>query len=291
MNASEHRARARAALKGQWVMAALTTLVMMLATMGVSTVGSFLAVIPLIGWVISLALTAVSTVFSIGYYQYALNLVDHKPAEIKDIFSRFDLLIPNVKIFLLTILIFFVPMLIVGIVGGILTALLEALGALVLSVGMIALYVFLIMFGFGMSMVNFVLLENPGIGAREAMRKSWDLMNGHKFRFFCLGFSFIGWGFLTLFTFGIGVFAVMPYEYVAYASFYRELVPGVIRKEESYNPQPYEAPAAEENYSYNALPEAVEVSSEPKSDMDDSANGVPSDDAADDGAAVLTPSW
>lgn len=291
MNASEHRARARAALKGQWVMAALTTLVMMLATMGVSTVGSFLAVIPLIGWIISLALTAVSTVFSIGYYQYALNLVDHKPAEIKDIFSRFDLLIPNVKIFLLTILIFFVPTLIVGIVGGILTALLDALGGLLLFAGMIAIYVFLIMFAFGMSMVNFVLLENPGIGAREAMRKSWDLMNGHKFRFFCLGFSFIGWGFLSLFTFGIGVFALTPYESVAYASFYRELVPGVIRKEESYNPQPYEAPAAEENYSYNALPEAVENYAEPKSDMDDSANGVPSDDAADDGAAVLTPSW
>lgn len=252
MNASEHRARARGVLKGQWVAAILTTLVYLLCSYGITAASGALTSIPLLGWVISFVLIAVMGVIVLGYDQYALNLVDHKPAELKDIFSRFDLLLPYLKVELVISGIAFGAALVVGLVGGLTIALLGDIGSILFFILMVAFCVFAIMASFGIAIVNYVLLENPGIGARAALRRSWDLMKGNKFRFFCLEFSFIGWMILAGFTFGIGSLVLSPYMAVASASFYRELVPGVVNRSNAENdPESYET---YENYSYDALP-------------------------------------
>lgn len=252
MNASEHRARARGVLKGQWVAAILTTLVYLLCSYGITAASGALTSIPLLGWVISFVLIAVMGVIGLGYNQYALNLVDHKPAELKDIFSRFDLLLPYLKVELVISGVAFGAVLVVGLVGGLTIALLGDIGSILFFILMVAFCVFAIMASFGIAIVNYVLLENPGIGARAALRRSWDLMKGNKFRFFCLEFSFIGWMILAGFTFGIGSLVLSPYMAVASASFYRELVPGVVNRSNAENdPESYET---YENYSYDALP-------------------------------------
>lgn len=73
------------------------------------------------------------------------------------------------------------------------------------------------------SMSYFVLQDNPELSANEARKKSMELMQGNKWRLFCLHFSFIGWILLSVLTFGILLFWVIPYMQAADAAFYEEI--------------------------------------------------------------------
>lgn len=65
--------------------------------------------------------------------------------------------------------------------------------------------------------------ENPEISAKEAMEMSMKMMDGNKFRLFCLRLSFIGWMLLGILTFGIGFLWIIPYMNAATAAFYDEV--------------------------------------------------------------------
>lgn len=73
------------------------------------------------------------------------------------------------------------------------------------------------------SMAVYLMAENPDIGIMEAIDKSKELMAGNKWRFFCLDFSFIGWGILSSLTFGIGYLFLNPYVAQSHAEFYLNL--------------------------------------------------------------------
>ncbi len=73
------------------------------------------------------------------------------------------------------------------------------------------------------SMMNFILIDNPNMGANEAITASRKMMAGHKFDLFILDLSFIGWYILSSFTFGILLLYVEPYHQAARAKFYEEL--------------------------------------------------------------------
>lgn len=49
------------------------------------------------------------------------------------------------------------------------------------------------------------------------------MMQGNKWRLFCLQLSFLGWILLTIFTCGIGMIVLNPYMEAAMAAFYREV--------------------------------------------------------------------
>ena len=74
------------------------------------------------------------------------------------------------------------------------------------------------------SMSYYILIDNTDISANEARKMSMQMMHGHKWRLFCLNLSFIGWVLLSLLTFGILLFWVMPYMEVARAEFYQNLL-------------------------------------------------------------------
>ena len=59
--------------------------------------------------------------------------------------------------------------------------------------------------------------------ASEAITESRRMMNGNKWRLFCLCFSFIGWFILSIFTCGILLFWITPYMNASIAEFYRSL--------------------------------------------------------------------
>ena len=59
--------------------------------------------------------------------------------------------------------------------------------------------------------------------AGEAIRISKQMMEGNRWRLFCLKFSFIGWSILCKFTFGIGNLWLNPYKQTAITAFYREI--------------------------------------------------------------------
>ena len=94
------------------------------------------------------------------------------------------------------------------------------------------LYVFLwsllfvipgIVAGYSYAMTSYILAEHPKLTASEAIEQSKQMMYGHRFRLFCLQFSFIGWDILTSLTFGIGYLWLTPYKQAATAAFYREV--------------------------------------------------------------------
>ena len=62
--------------------------------------------------------------------------------------------------------------------------------------------------------------------ANECITKSREMMDGYKWRLFCLDFSFIGWYILGVLCFGFGVLFVVPYHQVARANFYEALKAG-----------------------------------------------------------------
>ena len=76
---------------------------------------------------------------------------------------------------------------------------------------------------FSYAMSPYILEENPELSANEAIDRSRAMMKGHKFDLFWLYLSFIGWGFLCIFTLGIGLLWLMPYMQTAEAAFYEDV--------------------------------------------------------------------
>ncbi len=76
---------------------------------------------------------------------------------------------------------------------------------------------------FEYAMIPFILAENPEIETNEAFRLSKMMMDGNKFRYFCLGLSFIGWILLGILSCGIGIVFLDPYMMAAYTQFYFEV--------------------------------------------------------------------
>lgn len=76
---------------------------------------------------------------------------------------------------------------------------------------------------FSYAMTPFILEERPDLSANEAIDHSRAMMKGRKFDLFWLYLSFIGWGFLCIFTAGIGFLWLIPYMQTALAAFYEDV--------------------------------------------------------------------
>lgn len=75
---------------------------------------------------------------------------------------------------------------------------------------------------FQYAMVEYILSENPNMDYKEAFRRSRDMMQGNKWKYFVLMLSFILWDILNVFTFGLlGIFWIHPYKQHTYAAFYK----------------------------------------------------------------------
>ena len=73
---------------------------------------------------------------------------------------------------------------------------------------------------FAYAMNPYILADNPEIGYRRSLELSKEMMKGHKFRFFLLQLSFIGWIFLGLMVCGVGIIVVRAYMNQTFAEFY-----------------------------------------------------------------------
>lgn len=73
------------------------------------------------------------------------------------------------------------------------------------------------------SMTFFILAEDPAIDAQEALRRSKQMMEGHKTEYFMLMLSFIGWFLLTLLTAGMGFLLLSSYTTMSSAIFYQRI--------------------------------------------------------------------
>lgn len=85
------------------------------------------------------------------------------------------------------------------------------------------------------SMTHFILAENPDMRPSDAIRESEKLMYGHKWEFFVLQLSFLGWILLSVITLNISSIWSDPYFYTAQAEFYQ-----AIKKEKYGDLPPFE---------------------------------------------------
>jgi uncharacterized membrane protein len=132
-----------------------------------------------------------------GVAAYFLKLARREPAEFSELFSGFSLFKTN---FVLNffIMLFTVLWAILLIIPGIIAAI-------------------------KYSMAYYIVNDNPGIGALEAINRSKEMMDGHKMRFFEMWLGFLGWFILGAVTFGLGMIYAIPYYRAAKANFYLDL--------------------------------------------------------------------
>lgn len=150
-----------------------------------------------VGGTLSLVQLILGGTVQLGYARFLLNQYNHASLDIKDLFSQFDRfkegflqhLLRTLYVFLWSLL-FIIP----GIVKGL-----------------------------AYSMTPFIMAENPDMTAKEAIKASQELMDGHKGELFTLGLTFFGWLLLCALTLGIGSFFLNPYMNAAYAAFYRDI--------------------------------------------------------------------
>lgn len=223
MNYSNIRARARENLRSHWGISVGAAL--LAALFGALIVGSgfnleieerFTSELPRnFESLVKLILTAVSSlsllhlilggVIQLGYSKFLLNQHDGKDYIVKDLFSQFERFS-------------------VGFLQLFLRNLFTALWALLLIIpGIIKHYSY--------AMTPFILTDHPELTAKEAIRRSMEMMDGHKGELFMLGLTFIGWELLSALTLGIGALWLNPYKNAAYAAFYRELL---VRQRSTY---------------------------------------------------------
>lgn len=70
-------------------------------------------------------------------------------------------------------------------------------------------------------MVPYLLAENPDLKPLQAISLSRRMMDGHKWECFLLDLSFLGWGLLSLISFGlVGIFYLNPYKLATISEFY-----------------------------------------------------------------------
>ena len=79
---------------------------------------------------------------------------------------------------------------------------------------------------FAYSMSYYILADNPELTAKEALNKSKEMMNGHKWDLFVLNLSFFWWYLLVGITFGIAAIYVVPYMNATIVNFYNSIKEG-----------------------------------------------------------------
>ena len=80
--------------------------------------------------------------------------------------------------------------------------------------------------GYNYSMAFFLMSEDATLSYDQALKKSKQVMQGHKMELFALQLSFIGWYFLIPITLGLAALYVVPYLNVTLGAFYNCLVHG-----------------------------------------------------------------
>lgn len=185
---SEIRSSARFQLKGKWGSVILVTVIYLLITI---IPGS----IPKIGGISDLI---IGGPLAFGYGWYFLAFIRGKNPTMEDLFKGFSVFTKTFIAYLL-ILIFIVLWTLLLIIPGIIAAI-------------------------SYSMTYYIMVDNNNMTAQEAIKKSKEIMNGNKYRYFCFLCGFIGWVLLCILTLGIGFLWLIPYFSVSNAKFYDSLI-------------------------------------------------------------------
>lgn len=91
-----------------------------------------------------------------------------------------------------------------------------------------------VVFAYMIRLLPFIAFEHPEMPLRKALKKSCKLMSGHKWQAFVLDLTYLGWGLLVVCTAGLASVFVLPYQTMAQALFYEDIL---AEKAAAENPQ------------------------------------------------------
>ena len=181
---------ARESLRGKWNTVVPIFLIYIIITAALQGVSE---VFPLAG-LISLIL---SGPIALGISIFSLNIAGDNDLKAEQLFEGFKNFGTSVVAYLLMV-IFILLWSILLIIPGIIAAL-------------------------SYSMTFFIIAEDSSIDAVEALKKSKEMMDGHKWKYFCLSLRFIGWALICILTLGIGFLWLLPYIQVTNVKFYEDI--------------------------------------------------------------------
>ena len=147
--------------------------------------------------VIAIGWFCLGSIISTGYAKFNLQLIEKRPASFDSLFAYFDYWRTMIAASFLQTLYILLWML------------------LFILPGIAAAYSY--------AMTPYILAENPNLTASEAIRRSKEMMDGNRMDLFILELTFIGWELLCILTLGIGNLWLGPYKAAARAAFYKEL--------------------------------------------------------------------
>jgi|TARA_B110000208_G_scaffold17123_1_gene20510 uncharacterized membrane protein len=184
---TELMAEARESLSGNWGLAIATFLVY-------GIIISIFQVIPTVGPVLVLFIAGPMLV---GISMFSLSLSRGENARLEQIFEGFKNYGTVLGAYLLMVVLILLWMLLL-IIPGIIAAI-------------------------AYSQTFYILAEDDAISSMDALKKSKEMMDGYKWKYFCLGLRFIGWALLCILTLGIGFLWLSPYIQISYAKFYEDI--------------------------------------------------------------------
>lgn len=187
MNNEEIRLEAREFLQGNWLKLALVWLIY----------GAILSLVPATMGIGGIVPLIIGGPLMLGITRIFLKLWHRQDFQIEEMFQGFNEFYRSMVAYLLIALHVFLWSLLL-IVPGIIAAI-------------------------SYSMTLFIMAEDRGIEAQEAMRKSKEMMEGHKTEYFMLMLSFIGWFLLSCLTGGLGFLLLSSYTTMASTIFFQRL--------------------------------------------------------------------
>lgn len=217
------RRMARETLAGNWAIAVVVTfLYYLLQQLG--------AMIPVAGAIVQWIIMGP---LSLGFYAYFIGLYRGEPVEVGTLFSGFSQFAKGLGIYFVTTIIVSLVALLAAAPGIVLIGLaftgdypapeespyfvpgifVAVIPAIIASIYMYLRYAF----------VYFVAGDHEEIGVFDCIKRSTQLVNGHKKKLFFLWLSFIGWHILGALALFVGLLWSMTYMYAATAAFYEDL--------------------------------------------------------------------
>lgn len=178
---------ARESLKGKWGLAIGVTIVYCVITWGLQSIKQ----------VGPLAAMLVSGPLAGGMAAFALAITRNQEAKFEQLFDGFKSFATYFVAYLL-MLVFILLWSLLLIVPGIIAAI-------------------------SYSMTYFIIADDPTVSPSDALKRSKEMMQGNKGKFFGLQLRFIGWAILCVLTAGIGFIWLIPYIQVSVAKFYEDL--------------------------------------------------------------------
>jgi len=234
MVSSDFRAEAREKLGGKWGKAACFCLAYIAFSFLFGFVLGFISgllslpdiIIDIISYIVEIPLT-------FGFTALLMKLYNNEEAKAFDFvnlaFNNFGrswgvalrmLLKMIIPIIILTVSLVLIS---VGTTISILSDSLYSFGisALIGFVIYIVALIWLIYKSYSYQLSYFLAIDNPEMSSKDAVEKSEQLMNGKRFKLFCLQFSFIGWIVLSVLGLGIPLLWILPYMQFAIMAFYK----------------------------------------------------------------------